>query len=137
LSCSSHFEGVVFSGVGEGAFYVSIYSRRFLERLGFRPYPGTLNVRLSGRVEELNECLSRIEPILVEPPEIPGARLGRVHVYPAEIEGFNGTVYIVRPLITVYKGDVVEFIAKVSLREALNLRDGSIIKFKLRLEESY
>jgi len=136
LSCSSHFEGVVFSGVGEGAFYVSIYSRRFLERLGFRPYPGTLNVRLRGRVGEFNECLSRTEPILVEPPEIPGARLGRVQVYPAEIEGFSDTVYIVRPLITIYKGDVVEFIAKVSLREALNLRDGSIIKFRLRLEES-
>jgi len=124
----------VFSGVGEGAFYVSIYSRRFLEKLGFRPYPGTLNVRLSGRAEELNGCLSRIKPILIDPPEIPGARLGRVHVYPAEIEGFNDTVYIVRPLITVYKGDVVEFIAKVSLRETLNLRDGSIIRFKLFLE---
>lgn len=130
--CNSYFEGVVFSGVGEGAFYVSLYTRRFLEKLGFRPYPGTLNVKVLDRTRELSLCLSRVKPIVIEPPEIPGMRLGLVYAYPAEIEGFLDTsVYIVKPLITIYKSDVVEFIATVRLRDILGLRDGDKLRFRL------
>jgi len=40
-------EGVVFTGLGEGAYYVSRegYRRQFVEKLGFDPYPGTLNIK--------------------------------------------------------------------------------------------
>ncbi|MEM2510847.1 MAG: DUF120 domain-containing protein, partial [Candidatus Methanomethylicia archaeon] len=42
------FEGIVFTGLGEGAFYVSLpfYKQQFISKLGFEPYPGTLNLRL-------------------------------------------------------------------------------------------
>ncbi len=109
-----------------------MYSKRFLEKLGFKPYPGTLNLKLLKDVDVFNSCLSKANPIIVDPPVIPGVRLGAVYVYPAGIEGyFNPNTFIVRPLITVYKGDVVEFIADVSLRETLGLSDGSIVRFKL------
>src|SRR5579884_1631389 len=40
-----HFEGNVVQGMGEGAYYLSLegYRRQFLEKLGYEPYPGTLN----------------------------------------------------------------------------------------------
>jgi riboflavin kinase len=134
MSCDSYFEGVVFSGVGEGAFYVSLYSRRFLEKLGFKPYPGTLNLRLLADVDAFNQCLSKANPIIVEPPVIPGVRLGVVYVYPVEIQGyFNPHTFMVRPQITVYRGDVAELIADVSLREELGLDDGSKVRFRLLL----
>src|SRR5918994_4141036 len=43
------FEGNVISGMGEGAYYMSLegYRRQFREKLGYEPYPGTLNVRLT------------------------------------------------------------------------------------------
>jgi riboflavin kinase len=136
-ACNSYFTGRVFSGVGEGSFYVSLYSKRFLEKLGFKPYPGTLNLRLLEDVEVFNICLSRANHILIEPPSIPGVRLGAVHAYPAEVEGyFNPSVFIVRPVITIYKSDVVELIADTSLRETLNIRDGQTIRFKIRTMEN-
>jgi riboflavin kinase len=132
MSCNSYFEGKVFSGVGEGAFYVSLYSRRFLEKLGFKPYPGTLNLKLLADVDAFSQCLSKANPIIVEPPLIPGMRLGVVYVYPVEIEDyFNPHTFMVRPQITVYRGDVVELIADVSLREELSLDDGSRVRFRL------
>jgi riboflavin kinase len=132
MSCNSYFEGKVFSGVGEGAFYVSLYSRRFLEKLGFKPYPGTLNLKLLADVDAFSQCLSKANPIIVEPPVIPGMRLGVVYVYPVEIEDyFNPHTFMVRPQITVYRGDVVELIADVSLREELSLDDGSRVRFRL------
>ncbi|MEM2577176.1 MAG: DUF120 domain-containing protein, partial [Candidatus Bathyarchaeia archaeon] len=41
-------EGKVFSGLGEGAYYISQpeYKKQFIEKLGFNPYPGTLNVKI-------------------------------------------------------------------------------------------
>jgi len=42
-------EGTVFTGLGEGAYYISkdYYLKQFIERLGFDPYPGTLNLKLT------------------------------------------------------------------------------------------
>ena len=41
--------GKVFSGLGEGAYYISLmgYKKQFTSKLGFEPYPGTLNLKLS------------------------------------------------------------------------------------------
>jgi len=56
-----NMEGTVFSGLGEGAYYMSLdgYKEQFVKKLGFSPYPGTLNIRLDSRYikerEKLNE----------------------------------------------------------------------------------
>ncbi|HUW86625.1 MAG TPA: DUF120 domain-containing protein, partial [Methanoregula sp.] len=41
--------GMVVSGIGEGKYYMSLepYKQQFSSHLGFEPYPGTLNIRLS------------------------------------------------------------------------------------------
>ena len=126
--CRTSFTGTVFSGVGHGSFYVSIYSRSFRVKLGINPYPGTLNVRLSqGDAEKLDECLRSIDPVIVDPPSIPGAKLAKVLAYPALVGGIDA--YLVKPLITIYKSDVAEFISEVYLRGALRLRDGDRVVF--------
>ena len=42
-------EGTVFTGFGEGAYYIlkEVYRKQFIEKLGFDPYPGTLNLKLT------------------------------------------------------------------------------------------
>jgi len=41
-------QGTVVSGIGEGRYYMSLapYVQQFSEKIGFAPYPGTLNIRL-------------------------------------------------------------------------------------------
>ena len=55
-------KGKVFSGIGKGRYYVGHeeYQKRFRERLGYSPYPGTLNVKIEDgkMVEELNRARS-------------------------------------------------------------------------------
>ncbi|MEB3757312.1 MAG: CTP-dependent riboflavin kinase, partial [Desulfurococcales archaeon] len=94
--------GRVFSGLGEGEFYVNLYARNFRRALGFTPYPGTLNVRVAPEhVETLNKRLKEATPIIVSPPPIQGLKLGKVYLFKAFL--FDITVYIVRPEYTVYK----------------------------------
>ena len=46
--------GKVFSGLGEGAYYISLmgYKKQFISKLGFEPYPGTLNLKLSSNLHK-------------------------------------------------------------------------------------
>ena len=68
-SCRRSFQGTVFSGIGHGSFYVSIYAKQFRIALGINPYPGTLNVRLEDEdARVLNSCLKSIGGILIRPP---------------------------------------------------------------------
>ena len=43
------FEGHIITGMGEGAYYMSLdgYKKQFKEKLGYEPYPGTLNIKLN------------------------------------------------------------------------------------------
>jgi riboflavin kinase len=40
------FSGIVLSGFGDGEHYVKIYMDKFEEVLKFKPYPGTLNLKI-------------------------------------------------------------------------------------------
>ncbi len=120
-------KGRVFSGLGEGEFYVNLYARNFRRILGFTPYPGTLNVRVvPEHVETLNKRLKEANPIIVPPPPIQGLRLGKVYLFKAFL--FDITVYIVRPEYTVYKGDVAELISHEHLRNKYGINDGDIVE---------
>jgi riboflavin kinase len=114
-------EGKVFSGLGEGAYYVSLpgYRQQFREKLGFDPYPGTLNVRLLTDV--------RIE----------GFRNGaRTYGGLKAITGtFNDAelcaiLFIER---SHYGEDVIEVISPVYLRGKYGLRDGDKVRVRVTL----
>lgn len=51
------FKGKIVTGMGEGAYYMSLegYRKQFYHKLGYEPFPGTLNIKL----EEKNYMNSR------------------------------------------------------------------------------
>ncbi len=133
--CGSYIElaGKVFSGLGEGEFYVNLYARNFHRVLGIRPYPGTLNIRLDDNSVTIAEkCLRKDKAILIDPP-LEG--YGRVCVWPAYLKCLK--VYVIRPEKTVYKRDVVELISDKNLREVFNLVDGDRVKVQVALDNNW
>lgn len=119
------FRGRVFSGSGEGEFYVNLYAREFEKAIGYRPYPGTLNLLLLDRMSR-DSLLAGLRPIVVRPPSIAGVKLHEVYCYAALIHGYE--VYVVYPKATRYGNSVVEIIARDSLRRKFNLQDGSVVE---------
>ncbi|MCE4614793.1 MAG: CTP-dependent riboflavin kinase [Desulfurococcales archaeon] len=119
-------KGIIFSGLGEGEFYVNLYARSFRRALGVIPFPGTLNIRVIDEdVERLNNHLKKVDPVVILPPSISGLRLGKVYLFKASL--FDIEVYIVRPEYTVYKGDVIEIISQEHLRRKYGLKDGDVV----------
>ncbi len=124
------FSGTVFTGLREGGYYVSMkgYSNHFQSLLGFRPFPGTLNLRLTSPAQI--EQRSQLE--LIKGIEIPGFEdklrsYGPVKCFRAEVEGkIPGAVLAIER--THYDSSVLEVISPLDLRKTLKLSDGDECK---------
>lgn len=126
-------EGVVFTGLGEGAYYVTReqYRKQFIEKLGFDPYPGTLNLRLKTDYDVKTRSELEAYPAV----EVQGFRnetrtYGNVKCYPAIIENkVKGA--LISALRSHYDASVIEIIAPVFLRNRLKLKDGHKVKVEV------
>jgi len=125
-------KGKVFTGIGEGAFYVSLpgYREQFKRFLNFDPYPGTLNVRIPYEDLPLRKKLEEsIVPIKIKGFHYKGKIYGDVRCYPVLIQGkIRGA--IVDALRRHYGPSVIELIAPVCLREELQLKDGDVVEIR-------
>jgi riboflavin kinase len=120
-------DGTVVSGLGEGRYYLSQpgYVVQFSERLGYSPYPGTLNVRVDGATQRTLSVMAGWTGIRIDGFQASGRTFGGASCFVARINGRPG--HLIRPDRTHYK-DVVEFIAGERLRDALHLKDEDPVK---------
>src|SRR3989304_2990690 len=126
-------EGTVFTGLGEGAYYIlkEHYRKQFIEKLGFDPYPGTLNLKLTSDYDLKTRTELEAYPAI----EIQGFKnedrtFGLVKCYPATIGNKVKGAFIFA-LRSHYDSSVVEIIAPVCLRKHLNLKDGYKVKIEI------
>lgn len=112
--------GVVFSSRGEGKKFLELpwVERQIKQKLGFTPYPGTLNVMLSEESVKRKKLLEKAHSIKVCPAD--GYCSGNL------IKASIGTLEcaIVVPEVAGYPKRVLEIIAPFNLREQLRLQDG-------------
>jgi riboflavin kinase len=119
-------EGTVFTGLGEGAYYISkeAYRKQFIEKLGFDPYPGTLNLKLTTDydIKARNE-LEAYPAVEVGGFKNEDRTFGPVKCYPVIIDNkVKGA--LISALRSHYDASVLEIIAPVQLRKHLGLKDG-------------
>ena len=126
-------EGILFSGLGEGAYYVKKegYRKQFLEKLGFDPYPGTLNIKLTTDYD--NKVLSELETypaVVLDGFQDESRTFGPVKCYPAVINNRvkGAVIYAMR---SHYGSSVLEIVSSVYIRNALKLKDGNKVKVEI------
>jgi riboflavin kinase len=125
------FEGHVFSGLGEGAYYMSQdgYRKQFVEKLGFDPYPGTFNLRVRKEDQEEVRMLEASPFILIEGFTNGNRSFGPAKCYHGKIAD-KYPIALISPVRTHYQGDVVEIISSEYLRKALHAKDGDAVKVR-------
>ncbi|HMK54579.1 MAG TPA: DUF120 domain-containing protein [Methanobacteriaceae archaeon] len=113
-------QGKVTSGTQEGQYFMSldVYKGQFREKLGFEPFPGTLNLKIN------ENDANKIRKLKGQMKTIKGKeKLGDVKLLPAvlnqKVEGA-----LVFPVKTQHNPEILEFIAQKNLRESLQLKDG-------------
>ncbi|WP_255193335.1 CTP-dependent riboflavin kinase [Natronobeatus ordinarius] len=122
-------EGTVTGGMGEGRHYISLpgYNRQFEDRLGYEPYPGTLNVDLLEESVRRRSAVSSLEPVPIDGWEDDERTYGPAVCYPATLETADGECYegahTIEPERTHHDDDKLEVIAPAKLRDELDLSD--------------
>src|SRR5208283_3367809 len=85
-------KGTVFSGNGEGRKFIDLpwVKRQIQEKLGFTPYSGTLNIRLSKEGEKQKKLLENAEQLEISPAK--GYCTGKL--FKAHIDGLECAIIV-------------------------------------------
>ena len=137
---SIDFEGTVVSGMGEGAYYMSLegYRSQFKSKLGFEPFPGTLNIKLGSQIYmNARRELGKFPSIFVDGFKDGTRTYGWVKCYRASIN--NGTLVNAAVLVlerTHYDDTMLEVVAPVSIKQQAGIKNGDNIKIQVTVEDN-
>jgi riboflavin kinase len=115
--------GVVFSDLGRAAAFMAVdrVQASLSDKLGFAPYPGTLNLRLE--TESMIAAWRQIQRSSGIEIGAPDATFCRARCFLVEIEGKHQGAVIL-PEVENYPVDKIEVVAPVRLKDALKVSDG-------------
>jgi len=127
------FMGNIISGMGEGAYYMSMkgYTKQFKSKLGYIPFPGTLNVKLKDKkfVEAKHE-LDAHDGIMIDGFSDGKRTYGWVKCYPAKINNSVDGMLITLER-THYDDSILELISHTNIKRAAKLSKGSQISIRV------
>ena len=118
-------KGEVTTGLGKGKYYMSkkVYQEAFNKKIGFKPFPGTLNLKVDEKTrkkfEEKGKTLKIREVYEAE------ERLSNVDITPCKIGDIK--CGLLKLEFTDHPENIAEVIAPIELREKFNLQDGDKI----------
>jgi riboflavin kinase len=116
-------EGSIVTGLGEGAYYVDVYSSKLKAALGFKPHLGTLNVKITD--DESRKAIGRMKntpPLVLSGFTHKGRTFGDVICYRVMINRkIEGAVVIAQR--THHSEEILEIVAPINIRNALDLGD--------------
>jgi len=121
--------GTVTGGMGEGRHYISLpgYMEQFVDRLGYEPFAGTLNVDLTDESVRRRSAMGSLEPVHIDGWEDEERTYGPAVCYPATVETTAGDrfedCHVIAPERTHHDEDQLEVIAPVKLRDELGIDD--------------
>lgn len=115
--------GKIISGAGQGAFFTQLdwVREQCLEKLGFVPWPGTLNLEI-----KLDQ-VAAIEQVRLENGiELiaPDANYCSGHVFPVSVGGTPSAVVMPSDDVRVHAKNIIEIIAPQCLKETIDVKDG-------------
>ncbi len=130
-----HFNGTIISGMGEGTYYTAQegYKKQFKDRLGFVPYPGTLNVKIKDIEKNKLRLIKRYQAIPVHSFKTKDRTFGDVKCFHATIN--DTSCVLVLPMRGHYS-TVLEFICQNNLRKKIGVADGDYVSVTVDLEKN-
>jgi len=128
------FKGTLVSGMGEGKYYTeqSGYVDQFKTKLGFIPYPGTLNVEIDYIERNKLRLLKNYGGILIDEFTTENRTFGGVMCFNATINTCKGAIVLPR---RSHYSHILELISPHYLRKKLRLTDGDTVDIVIYLDE--
>lgn len=127
-----NIRGRVASGLGEGRYYLAQrgYTDQFKQKLGFAPYPGTLNLELVGPETNKLRILKSTPAIQIEEFQAKDRTFGAVDAWRARIGTLECALILPK---RTHHARTVEVISPEFLRDKLAVKDGDEIEVQVQL----
>ncbi len=111
--------GEIVDGLGEGQYYISQegYQKQFEHKLGFRAYPGTLNVELKDESTKKVNFLKETKGTEIEGFKMKDRTFGGAKCFSCKTNGFVSA--IIFPERSNYDDEIIEIISPYKLREKI------------------
>jgi riboflavin kinase len=118
--------GKIVTGMGEGGYYITQkpYMDQFFYKLRFRPFEGTLNVKVVKEDLGKLEVIRSMPGVIIDGFEKDGRTFGKVTTYKARIRNIDCAIVV--PERSHYE-DVLEIVCKYHLKRTLSLNDGDMV----------
>jgi len=126
LSKNRIITGKIISGIKKGAFFTQLdwVQGQCLEKLGFKPFPGTLNLEIPDESVTIIDALQSQEGIELVPPD---SSFCSGFVFPITIEGISGAMVVPAADVRAHGKNIIEIISHLGLKDALGVGDGDWI----------
>ena len=118
--------GKIVSGIKQGAFFTQLdwVQEQCLEKLGFKPYPGTLNLEISVDDIPIIEALLSDEGIELIPPD---SNFCSGYVIAISVSGISGAIVFPAEDVRLHGRNIIEIISPKGLKDTLKVNDGDEI----------
>lgn len=122
--------GKIVSGARQAAFFTQLdwVQEQCVKKLGFKPYPGTLNLAIADSDADLLESLQGLDTMALIPPD---PKFCSARTLPVKIKGIQGAIIIPAKDVQIHAKNILEVIAPVCLKEVLGLDDGDLVKITI------
>ena len=119
--------GKVFSGQGGGKKFLELpwVRQQIQQKLGFTPYPGTLNLKLSPQSAQSRSMIEKKAVLKICPQK----NYCEGTLFKAFVGAHECAVVI--PKVENYPEDVLEVVASINLRDELRLKNGDNVTVTL------
>ncbi len=128
-------KGTLVSGMGEGAYYMGLkgYTKQFQSKIGYVPFPGTLNVRLDQKIhQEAIKQFETLNGIKIKSFSDGKRTYGWVKCFTAKLNNSSNCELIILER-THHDDSIIELISKSCLRKTAKLKDGSKVSIKISI----
>ena len=122
--------GRITRGVGKGAYFTTLswVQQQCFEKLGFKPFPGTLNLEIEDADIMIVDAVHPEEGYELVPPD---SNFCSGYAYPVSISGIPGAIIAPAEEVRTHANNIIEIISGVSLKDSLAVKDGDLITLEI------
>lgn len=118
--------GKIIPGVKQGKFFTQLewFQEQCADKLGFKPYPGTLNLEISGEYLPIVESLNREEGIELISPD---PKFCNAKAFSVSLGKISGAIIMPDEKVRVHATNIIEIVAPLNIKASLNVGNGDFI----------
>lgn len=123
-------KGTIVKGAGRATYFTGLswVQKQCTDKLGFKPYPGTLNVELSPDDARLLEN----PPAPIVELTSPDPAFCNARALPVSVGPLSGALILPAEDVKIHAPNIVEIICPVHIKDSLGVEDGAAVTITLR-----